>query len=145
MKPVRKAVLALLAWIAGLAVTFIGVVAVEAYSSVVHPFPADFDGSHLQVCAHVGRYPAWVLASAIPMWAAAAFAGVWAARRIGSFVPAIALGVFLLACVAFNVSMLPYPTWFSIGSLIAVAIASLAAARTERMRAAVGPTVENLM
>jgi len=40
-----SAVRALLAVVAGMALAFVLVVAVEYFSSVVHPFPANFDGN----------------------------------------------------------------------------------------------------
>jgi len=55
----RSAVRGLLAVVAGMALAFALVVAVEFFSSIVHPFPADFDGN---IPAHVKRYPHWVLA-----------------------------------------------------------------------------------
>ena len=43
--------------VAGMLVAFVLVIAVELFSSVVHPLPADFDGSMEQMCEHVARYP----------------------------------------------------------------------------------------
>lgn len=53
--------------LAGLLLAFVLVIAVEAFSAVVHPFPDDFGGTHEEVCRHVERYPAGVLAAVVPM------------------------------------------------------------------------------
>ena len=55
----KSAIRTLLAVLAGMTVAFVLVVAVEMFSSVVHPYPPDFNGD---VPAHVRRYPPWVLA-----------------------------------------------------------------------------------
>jgi len=70
----------LLAVVAGMALAFALVVAVEFFSSVVHPFPADFNGD---IPAHVRRYPHWVLGVVVLMWGATAAAATWVASRIG--------------------------------------------------------------
>ncbi|MEI8382103.1 MAG: hypothetical protein WCJ09_18375 [Planctomycetota bacterium] len=45
----------------GMGLSFVLVIAVEAFSSVVHPIPADFQGTMDEMCQHVARYPHWVL------------------------------------------------------------------------------------
>ena len=118
----RSAVRGLLAVVAGMGLAFALVVAVEWFSSVVHPLPADFDGN---IPEHVRRYPGWVLAVVVPMWAATAAAAIWVASRIGGRL-AGALVTLLLACaLAFNLSMLPYVTWFKIAMPAAFFVACL--------------------
>ncbi|GAA4436867.1 hypothetical protein [Bremerella cremea] len=110
-------------FIAGMVVAFVLVIAVEGYSAVVHPFPEDFDGSMEEVCLHVERYPAWVLATVIPMWGLLAFLGVKVANWIGSWGAAIPVAVLLLVAVGFNQWMAPYPIWFEIGNFIVMPLA----------------------
>jgi hypothetical protein len=118
----KSAVRTVLAAVAGMALAFALVVAVELFSSVVHPFPADFDGN---IPEHVRRYPGWVLGVVVPMWAAAAAAATWVASRIGGRL-AGALVTLLLACaLAFNMSMLPYVMWFKIAMPAAFFVACL--------------------
>ena len=125
----RSAVRGLLAVVAGMGLAFALVVAVEWFSSVVHPLPADFDGN---IPEHVRRYPGWVLAVVVPMWAATAAAAIWVASRIGGRL-AGALVTLLLACaLAFNLSMLPYVTWFKIAMPAAFAAACLLGIRYGR-------------
>ena len=69
--------------IAGLALAFVLLIAVELASAVVHPLPPDFAGTQEEMCAHVARYPAWVLALVVPAWALTAFAATWTANRLG--------------------------------------------------------------
>lgn len=120
MKVVLRSFAAVLA---GLAVLLLAVMAVEAFSAVVHPFPEGFGGTKEEICRHVERYPAWVLAVVVPLWGFAAFAGVWAAGRIGSSASAAIVGLILLAALACNLAMLPYPAWFKIANLGAIPIA----------------------
>jgi len=116
--------------IAGLFIAFVLIIAVELASAVVHPLPPDFKGTQEEMCAHVARYPQWVLALVIPAWALAAFAGAWTAQRIGGRPSALFINLLLTAAVLFNVSMLPYPNWFKILSPLAVVAAVIAAIRT---------------
>ena len=126
MKAVLRSFAAILA---GLLVLFILVVAVELFSAVVHPLPEDFGGTKEEMCRHVERYPQWVLAVAVPAWAVAAFASTWTARRIGNLYSSAIVGLLLLAALVFNISMLPYPTWFKIANLLGIPIAVIAGSR----------------
>ncbi len=105
---------------AGLVLAFVLVVAVEGVSAVVHPVPPDFGGTEEEMCAHIERYPAWVLAVVVPAWAGTACLGTWLAGRIGGWVSALVVGLLLFAAVAANVSMLPYPSWFKVATLLAI-------------------------
>ena len=117
----------ILAIIAGLATSFVLIVAVELFSNVVHPFPAEFQGTHDEICRHVENYPAWILASVVPMWGATAYVGSRVAWRISGGMASSTVAVLLFAGLAFNISMLPYPIWFEIACLVAIPVASLVA------------------
>lgn len=129
---VKQAFITLAAVVAGLVVAFLLVIGVEMFSAVVHPFPADFDGSTEQMCAHVARYPAWVLAVVIPAWGATAFLGTWVAGKLGNVIAATIIALLLFAAVAFNVAMLPYPLWFKVGCLLVIPAAASSAIRLTR-------------
>jgi len=116
-----------MAVVAGMALAFALVVAVEFFSSVVHPFPADFDGN---VPAHVRRYPGWVLAVAGLMWGATAAAATWVASRIGGRLAGALVTLLLASALAFNMSMLPYVMWFKIAMPAAFFVACLLGIRT---------------
>lgn len=120
--------------VAGLALAFVLVVAVEGFSDVVHPFPEGSGKTMDEVCEHVARYPAWVLAVVVPAWAITTLLAVWTAQKIGNLFSATFVGLFLLAMVAFNLSMLPYPIWFNVANLIAVPAAILLGMRWGRTK-----------
>jgi hypothetical protein len=101
-------------------------VAVELFSAVVHPLPADFDNTREAMCAHVERYPPWVLAAVVPMWAAIALISTAVAGRLGNRATALVAGAQLLAALLSNVAMLPYPTWFKIAELITLPLGVVA-------------------
>ena len=105
---------------AGMFVAFLLVVAVEYFSSMVHPVPEGFAGTMEEMCQHVERYPNWVLAVCVPAWGVAAFAGTWIARRIGNLWSFAIVGALLLAALVFNISKLPYPMWFKIANLLVI-------------------------
>jgi len=106
--------------IAGMLVAFILVVAVELFSAVVHPVPADFGGTAEEMCLHVERYPNWVLAVVVPLWAGTALVGTWIAGRLGGRASALVVGLLLATALVCNLAMLPYPIWFKIACLVAI-------------------------
>lgn len=105
---------------AGMLIAFVLVVAVEFFSAIVHPLPADFKGTMDEMCQHVARYPHWVLAVAALAWGGTALASTWTAGRLGNRGCALFVGLLLLTAVLVNISMLPYPIWFKIVILIAI-------------------------
>lgn len=122
----------LLGFLAGLAVAFLLVIAVELFSAIVHPFPEGFGGTEEEVCAHVEKYPAWVLAVVVPMWALVVFCSVWVARKVGGLATSIVVGTLLLAAVGFNQWMLPYPIWFEVANFVALPLGIVGAIRFAR-------------
>lgn len=119
----------LAATVAGIAVAFVLVIAVELFSAVVHPLPQGFGGTTEEMCRHVERYQQWVLAVVVPAWAATAFAGAWTAKWMGNSYSFAIVGLLLFAGMVLNVSMLPYPLWFKIADLLAIPAAIAAAGR----------------
>src|SRR5262245_1729895 len=119
----------LAAIVVGMFVAFVLVVAVELFSSMVHPLPEDFGGTPEEMCRHVERYPPWVLALAVPAWAVTAFAGTWTAKRLGNLWSSAIVGLLLLTALVFNISMLPYPLWFKIANLLLIPAAIFAGGR----------------
>jgi hypothetical protein len=119
----------LLAVVAGMALAFVLVVAVELFSAVVHPLPADFDGN---IPEHVRRYPQWVLGVAALMWAATAAAATWVAARIGGRLAGAVVALLLASALVFNLSLLPYTMWFKIAMPAAFAAACLLGVKSGR-------------
>lgn len=120
----------------GLLVAFILVVAVELFSSVVHPLPEGFGGTMEEMCRHVENYPDWVLAIATLMWGATAFLSTWTAQKVGNVFAGAFVGVLLLAALVFNISMLPYPAWFEIVIVLTILVATAVGSGVLRRRSA---------
>ncbi len=119
----------LAAVVAGMLAAFMLVVAVELFSSVVHPFPEGFAGTMEETCRHVERCPNWVLAVCVPAWGVAAFVGAWTAHKIGNLYSVTIVGLLLLAALVLNISMLPYPMWFKIANLVVIPTAIVVGGR----------------
>lgn len=116
---------AIAAVVVALAVALALIVAVELFGAIAHPFPPDFGGTPDEMCKHVERFPAWVLAVVVPLWAGTAFIGTWLGGRIGNRGCALGVGLLLLGALIFNLSMLPYPIWFKIACVLAVGAAGV--------------------
>ena len=129
----KSAVRVLLAVVAGMALAFVLVVAVEVFSAVVHPFPAGVDpnlpGS---IPEHVRRYPQWILGLVVLMWGATAAAAAWVASRIGGRVAGSLVALLLAAALVFNLAMLPYVAWFKVVMPAAFVVACLLGVRYGR-------------
>lgn len=98
----------------GLVLAFLLVIAVELFSSVVHPMPPDFKGSMDEICQHVARYPDWVLAVVVLMWGATALLSTRVASRLGGRRAGMALVLILTAAIMYNITKLPYTKWFKV-------------------------------
>jgi len=119
----------LLGVVAGMALAFALVVAVELFSSVVYPIPADFDGN---MGEHVRRYPQWILGVVVLAWGATATAATWVASRLGGRLAGIVVAVLLAWALIFNLTMLPYTTWFKTAMCCAFPIACVLGIRFGR-------------
>lgn len=125
----KSVVTTIVAIVAGVLLALLLLIAIEAFSAVVHPFPEGFHHTPEEMCRHVERYPPWVLAVVVPMWGATAFLSVLVTRILGNLVSLAIVGALLLAAVVGNVAMLPYPSWFVIASPLAVVFAVAMAGR----------------
>jgi len=107
----KTALRTILAVVAGMALAFVLVIAVELFSAVVHPVPPGFTGT---LDEHVARYPHWVLGVVVLAWSATTFVSTWVATRIGNRLAGIAVILILTFAIVFNVSKLPYAMWFKV-------------------------------
>ena len=122
----RDGLRTVLAVVAGMALAFVLVVAVELFSAVVHPFPPGLDpNAPGSIPEHVRRYPGWILAVCGLMWGATAAAASWVASRIGGRLAGAIVTLLLASALAFNLSMLPYVMWFKIAMPAAFFVACL--------------------
>jgi len=102
----------ILAIIAGMGLALALVIAVEGFSSIVHPLPPEFNGTMDEMCQHVAKYPHWVLGVVVIAWSATTFLAVWTATKIGRMAAGVVVSLLLMGAIVFNVAMLPYVTWF---------------------------------
>lgn len=116
----------IVSFLLGLIASFALISAVEVVSNVIHPLPKDFQGTHAEICQHVANYPNGILAAVVVVWSLIAALGPWISTRFGNLYAAIPLALLLIAGVALNISMLPYPLWFKIVILISVPLATYA-------------------
>jgi hypothetical protein len=131
----KTALRTLLGVVAGMALAFVLVIAVELFSSVVHPVPPGFTDTMAEICQHVARYPHWVLGIVVLAWSATAFISTWVATRIGNRTAGIAVVLILTFAIVFNVSKLPYAMWFKVVMLSCFPVACLAGGWVEHKRA----------
>ena len=129
MSAIKSALRTLLAVVAGMAVALALVVAVEWFSSIVHPFPPGFDGN---IPEHVRHYPHWVLGVVVLAWGATIAAATWVASRLGNRVAGGVVALLLAWALVFNLTMLPYAIWFKVAMCIAFPVACLLGIRYGR-------------
>jgi hypothetical protein len=110
--------------VAGIAVTFFFVAAVEVVCAVLWPFPEGVDHADIQACkAHVASLPQLAFIIQSVGWGLAAFCSSYVATRFGSgrhSAHGIVLGTVFLAAAVFNMLMLPYPLWHWVANLILI-------------------------
>ena len=116
------------AFVAGFTAAFALVIGVELLSNILYPLPSDFGHSQEEICLHVAKYPAWVLSIVVVTWGLTGWIATWIAQRIGNVYSAGLLGLLLVAAVALNISMLPYPLWFKIVMMLVMPSACLVGA-----------------
>lgn len=119
--------------IAGAAVAFALVMAIEALDHAVYPVPEGLDFEDPEALAgYVRTLPAGALLFVLAAWTLAAFGGglvaCWIARDKPAVFAWIVGGLILLGAVA-NLIMIPHPGWFAVAAVVLVMAAILAAAR----------------
>jgi hypothetical protein len=72
------------------------------------------------------------------MWAGTALVSAWTAQRIGGLYSTVFLGLVLLAGLVFNITKLPYPTWFRIVNLLLIPASIYAGSRLATRRKTAG-------
>jgi hypothetical protein len=127
--PMKSAGRILLGIVAGMGMALALVVAVEWFSSVVHPFPANFNGD---IPAHVKRYPGWVLGVVVLTWGATIAVATWVGSRIGGRLAGIVVSLLLAWALTYNLTMLPYAMWFKVAMFCAFPAACLLGIRYGR-------------
>ena len=95
----KSGIRTLFAIIVGMALALALVVAVELFSAVVHPMPADLNGN---IPEHVRRYPHWVLGVVVLAWGATSTAATWVASRVGNRLAGSVVALLLAWALIFN-------------------------------------------
>lgn len=117
--PIIKSVLAV---VFSVIVSVVLFMLVEGVSALIHPFPEDFGGTFEEVAYQVETYPTWALVFLGGVgWGGLVVICTWLATRYGhnrNPWHGYGVGVFLVGMAAFNMSMLPYPTWFIVFMLV---------------------------
>lgn len=101
----KSALRTLFAIVLGMALALTLVVAVESFSNIVHPYPADFNGN---MGEHVRRYPHWVLGVVVMAYGATSTAATWVASRVGNRLAGSVAALLLASGLIFNLTKLPY-------------------------------------
>ena len=114
--------------IVGVVLMVVQVNAVELFREMAHQFPHKGARTLQDIRAHVERCPSWVLAVVVMMWGVTALTGVGTAGRIGNVWSAAAVGMLIVAALVCNVSILPYPLWFRMATLVLIPWAVVAGA-----------------
>ena len=116
----KSAARTLVGILAGMALALALVIAVEWFSSIVHPFPPNFNGN---IPEHVRRYPHWVLGAVVLLWGATITAATWVASKVGARPAGVVVALLLAWALTFNLTKLPYTTWFKITMFAAFPVA----------------------
>lgn len=129
-----------LAGFAGLLVSVMLVMAVEYGNSLLFPFPPGFDmHDPAAIAAFIKTMPPVAYVIVWVGWAIGAFVGTLTAKKLtpgASDRPAIAVAVIFLAFCLANMAMLPHPLAFVVASVITTPLASYAAIKLAKPRAA---------
>lgn len=124
---------------AGIVVFFAVFMAVEGFSAIVHPYPADFQGTHEEIVRQVETYPAWVLVIVVPMWMAMISLTAWTAGKVGGVVSYAIVSALMTVALFCNLTMLPYPVWFPIAMGITGPLAIYLGLPKGKTRGVAGP------
>ena len=124
----KSVIRTLLAIVLGMALAFALIVAVEWFSAVVYPNPADIR----QMGEHVKRYPAWILAVVVLAWGATIAVATWVATRVGNWIAGSVVALLLALALIFNLLSLPYAMWFKIVMFSAFPVACILGIRSGR-------------
>jgi hypothetical protein len=122
--------------VAGAVVAFIGVMVIEAVGMKVYPPPPGLDPNNPEsIRAMMKDIPAGALGFVLAGWVVGTLAGAAVAARIATrspMVPAMIVGVLLLAAGVANLVMIPHPLWFTVASVVAILPAAYAGGRLGR-------------
>lgn len=117
----------------GVVLAVILIMVVEAIGHAIFPPPTDIDFSDREVLTeYMENAPIGALSSVIVAWVIGTFAGGVLACFIAKNRPAVfaaAVGGFITLAAIATMIQIPHPTWFAVGSILAIAVTTWFAAR----------------
>lgn len=127
------------AGIAGVIIAMLSVWLVQKIGHAVYPMPAGMDLNDMEAMkAYVAELPIGALLFVIASYFIGTTAGTCAACAIGTLLPriyALLIGCLMLVATTMNVMMIPHPTWFIVGAVIAIVVGAWLGTMCERARA----------
>lgn len=126
---------AVLAVVAGIATAFAAVLAIELLGLAIFPQPSGMNPTDpASVRTYFSEIHAGSFVTVVVAWSVAAFVGPIVARRIAGkptlrWPPLVVIGLFALLC-AYNLAVVPAPTWMLPAAIIAVGVSSMLGYRT---------------
>ena len=119
---------------AGIVIAFLVVVVVETIGLQIFHQPAGMDPIDPEsVRRHMAEIPTGSFVTVLVAWALGAFTGPWVTRRVAGASPRwpafIVVGLFVAMC-AYNLVVVPGPTWMIAGAVVGVGVASLLGLRS---------------
>jgi hypothetical protein len=133
--------------LAGVALAFVLVAAIEGLGHLIYPPPAGLNPSDPEgIKTYLATSP--FLAILFPMiaWVVSAFVGTLVASKIGTanaLVFAVIVGGLVLAATIANLIFLPHPLWFAAVSLIAIPFSAWFAAKVASGRTRQAPAPQD--
>ena len=130
----------ILATIVGIFVAGVVVGVVQMINMALYPAPPGIDlHDPVQVAVMVSKLPAPAFLVVLAAWSLGCFVGGWVATRIAqgrTRIPAVIVGLFILAGVLYNIVVLPHPLWMSIAGVLLPLPCALLGARIASKKAA---------
>jgi hypothetical protein len=140
MHPMIRSALVLLA---GVVVSVIVVVLMDALVGRVYPFPAGSDISNPESLRQaIAALPVAAFALLVVGWALAAGAGAYVAARLATHASAIhglIVALFVLVATVSNLAKIPHPVWMWPAAIILIPAVGWLATRLVTFRAATSP------
>ena len=123
--------------VVGVVVAWLTIMLAEFASAPLHPMPAGFDmHDPASVASFVATLPAIALLLVLAGWVLGALGGGYVAARIARKpLPALAVGIVIVAGVVANAVMIPHPPWMTIAGVLSPVPAAWLGARLATRRA----------
>lgn len=129
-----------IAFLAGLATTFLLIIGIESLGHAIYPVQPGIDFSDPDAMqAYVSTLPIPALLFPLAAYFIATFVGILVAAAIGTLrgiVFAAVIGLFVLAGTISNLLVIPHPLWFAVLAVLGIAVSAWLAAELAGRRAA---------